>query len=219
MKIPCQEPVARERVYINLKPEIVEAILQILSIGWQSVLKEGRVNADNHEVEITECLRKGMRGAVQKSSIKISVLRGTESLSRPSMLVPDGLIDIPLMLSGNPQLEQEQDPHVIIECKRITGANASLCRLYVTEGMDRFISRQYGWNHAQDFMVGYVLSSAPSDAVKKINAHLTRKSREEDRLKKSNIGATSTWQSKHARPRPLNPVILYHRFFTFDGAR
>ena len=220
MKVPYQTPLAQGRICINLDPEIVARILQMLSDGWKIVLNEGRVSADNPEVEITECLRDAMRDMARASKIKLSVLvlPGTESRSEPSMLAPDGRTDIPLMLLDSPLLiRQEHDPHVIIECKRITGADTSLCRLYVTEGMERFISRKYGWNHAQDFMVGYVLSGAPSDAVNRINAYLDGKSRRQDRLERSNIGATSTWQSQHTRPEPPNSIILHHTFLAFDG--
>ena len=216
MKIPRQAPLAQNEGYIDLNLEIVATILRILSVGWDIALAGGRVNARNHEVEITECLRDGMRKAVERLSISVWVLPGAESRSKRDLLTPDGLTDIPLMLRGAHEFEWEHDPHAIIECKRVAGADASLCRRYVTEGMDRFIDGKYGPNHAQDFMVGYVLLGAPSDAVNKINAYLGGKSRRQDRLERSNIGATSTWQSRHTRHEPPNSLILYHTFLAFD---
>jgi len=134
------------------------------------------------------------------------------------VILPDGRTDIPLAFVEIFLRTQEHDPHAIIECKRITGSDTHLCREYVVEGMDRFIQEKYGENHAIGFMVGYVLSGAPSESADGINAYLKRVSRPADRLDPSDVSdAPAAWQSLHARTRPSMPIRLHHAFLGFSG--
>ena len=86
---------------------------------------------------------------------KMTILPGAESLSRSDVPKPDGLTDIPVLFSDIREEYDEHDPHAIIECKRVAGHDAGLCRLYVVEGIDRFKTGQYASNHAVGFMAGY----------------------------------------------------------------
>ncbi|MFY1954831.1 hypothetical protein ACOTCL_17515 [Achromobacter xylosoxidans] len=161
---------------------------------------------------MTERLRDGMRSAVKNASWNLIVLPGTESRSKRSVLLPDGRTDIPLMMIEVFLRTQEHDPHAIIECKRIAGSDAHLCREYVVEGIDRFASGKYGENHAVGFMVGYVLSGTSADAADGVNAHLARVSRSAEQLSASNVTSDSTWYSTHKRAKPSAPVGLHHSF-------
>ena len=80
--------------------------------------------------------------------------------------------------SANLQLiEQEAespDPHAIIECKRVAGSDAKLCREYVTKGIDRFAFGEYGRRHAIGFMAGYLESATADLAARGINRYLAR---------------------------------------------
>ena len=167
---------------------------------------------------MTERLRDGMRSALKNSPWKqIMVLPGTESRSKSSVMLPDGRTDIPLAFVEIFLRTQEHDPHAIIECKRIAGSDTHLCREYVVEGMDRFIQEKYGENHAIGFMVGYVLSGAPSESADGVNAYLKRVSRPADRLAPSDVSPGPTWQSQHTRSRPSMPIRLHHAFLGFSG--
>ena len=148
---------------------------------------------------------------------RLIVLPGTESRSKSSVMLPDGRTDIPLMMIEVFLCTQEHDPHAIIECKRIAGSDAHLCREYVVEGVDRFASGKYGENHAVGFMVGYVLSGAPASAATGINAYLTRVSRMVDQLAPSHIIDALTWYSRHARAEASCPIGLHHAFLGVPG--
>ena len=222
MKIQYEPRYIHGRLFIDLKPEYVEVILETLSNGWKLALASSTysLTPDICEVKINECLREGMRRVVNKKQpspkrLRMRVERGMESVSTPSVMTPDGLTDIPLTLLGDPLLEAEHDPHVIIECKRIEESDSRLCRDYVNEGMDRFIKGKYGENHAIGFMVGYVLSGLPSGSVSKINSYLKNQSRSKDSLKSSSSNTNSTWYSRHSRPKPPKSLCLYHAFLVF----
>lgn len=198
-----------------MAPEVVAAILLTLVAGWQRACVAADVNTDAGEIVMTERLRDGMRGALKNSSWNLIVLPGTESRSNSTVVVPDGRTDIPLMMIEVFLRTQEHDPHAIIECKRIAGSNAHLCREYVVEGVDRFASGKYGENHAIGFMAGYVLSGTSVEAAEGVNEYLARVSRESDQLKPNDISGTPAWYSLHNRAKPSNPIGLHHSFLEF----
>jgi hypothetical protein len=211
-------PPALGREFIELTPDVVAVILLTLTTGWQRARLASDVHTDAGEVLMTERLRDGMRSTLKNSPWKLIVLPGTESRSNPGVVLPDGRTDIPLMLIEVFLRTQEHDPHAIIECKRIAGTDTHLCREYVVEGMDRFIQEKYGQNHAIGFMVGYVLSGAPSESAVGVNAYLKRASRSADSLAPSDISDEPTWQSQHSRPKSSTPIQLQHVFLGFANA-
>ena len=190
MRIPYEAPAPLGREFIELAPEVVAAILLTLVAGWQHVCVFNDVNAQAGEVLMTERLRDGMRGELKSKGHPwgkmLMVLPGTESRSSSAVVLPDGRTDIPLMLIEVFLRTQEHDPHAIIECKRVAGSDAHLCREYVVEGVDRFRSGKYGQNHALGFMVGYVLSGTAVEAAAGVNAYLKRVSRNAERKRPVN---------------------------------
>ena len=105
---------------------------------------------------------------------------------------------------------QEHDPHAILECKRVSGSDAHLCREYVAQGMDRFSSGKYGRNHAVGFLVGYVISGSPQEAADGVNRYLQKFSRDAEKLTPSSVvPAFHTWRSTHARSRSTS-IELHH---------
>jgi hypothetical protein len=212
LRIPYEPPPALGREFIQLSPEVVAAILLTLVVGWQRACASSDVNANAGEVLMTERLRDGMRSAVKNASWNLIILPGTESRSKSSVLLPDGRTDIPLMMIEVFLRTQEHDPHAIIECKRIAGSDAHLCREYVVEGIDRFASGKYGENHAVGFMVGYVLSGTSADAADGVNAYLARASRSAEQLSASDVTGDLTWYSTHDRAKPSVAVRLHHSF-------
>ncbi len=217
MRLPIDVPVVAGRPFVTLAREIVAGILRIVEDGWARTLASSDVGADNGEVEITERLREGMREAAnaRKIEIRLVVLPGTESRSRPGILRPDGRTDIPLLVIEIFLRYGEHDPHAVIECKRVAGSRADLCRAYVVEGIDRFRSGKYSGNHATGFMIGYLVAGDANSAVLGINRYLEGKSRVADSLDRSSLVAASwAWQSVHLRSGGLS-IELHHAFLAF----
>ena len=212
------------RQFIDIDLERSVAILQILDEGWKRASAVPEVHAGIGEVEITECLRKGMTTALRerttKWSKKMSVLPGTESRSSPEMLRPDGRTDLPIFFSDIREEYNEHDPHAIVECKRVAGNRTDLCREYVVEGVDRYATGKYARNHAVGFMVGYLLSGDAGSAAAGVNAHLTRKRRQSEHLGPCVI-ADRPWarSSRHPRGALTGPIALHHAFFGVPPAR
>ena len=206
------------RQFIDIHSERCDAILQLLDSGWRRALTSPNADLGAGEVETTERLRDGMQQALREMVApwckKMTVLPGTESRSSPDVSTPDGRTDIPIFFSDIREKYDEQDPHAIIECKRVAGKNANLCRLYVVKGIDRFKTGKYAGNHAAGFMVGYLLSGDADAATEGINKYLTRKKRQSEHLGSSN--APWVRSSRHPRPKPAEPIDLHHAFFGFQ---
>jgi hypothetical protein len=216
LRIPYETSVAIGREFISLGPDIAAAILLTLDAGWILAASCPEVHPGAGEVAITERLRDGMRLALKTNrfawSKSMLVAPGTESRSSPDVLLPDGRTDIPLYFIEVFLTLGAHDPHAIIECKRISGEDADLCREYVIEGIDRFRIAKYGENHAVGFMAGYVLSGDVPAAVVGINAYLTRKARHAECLVSSSLMSWA-WRSRHPRSAPRDPIELHHAFF------
>ena len=217
MKLPLDGPVAPSRPTIDLGSDISSTIMRTVEAGWVRAKKWYEVNTDAYEVSITERLRDGMRQALQhEKASSMVVLAGTESRSHSDVLLPDGRTDIPILWIEIFLRFGEHDPHAIIECKRIAGKNASLCRAYVQEGIDRFRTGKYAGNHTTGFMIGYLISGTAKTAANGINRYLDHKSRNQENLKPSGlIGEQWAWQSQHPRTQPASAIALHHAFLSF----
>ncbi len=221
MKLPFDVTATAGRRFIDLGPDIVTAILRTVKVGWRFVLQSPDVNTDTGEVEITERLRDGMRCALDSGMLPwktMIVLPGTESRSRPDVLLPDGRTDIPILWIKIFLRFGEHDPHAIIECKRIAGNNAHLCREYVVEGIDRFRTGKYSGNHSTGFMIGYLISGDANAGAAGINDNLNSRSRYDENLKPLDLVTdSSAWASRHPR-EGTSPIELCHAFLAFHGS-
>jgi len=213
--IPFEEPTAIGRPFVDLSEEIATAILRTIEGGWQIAMTRADANPTANEVPLTECLRDGMREALDRGGLpwgrSMIVAAGTESKSRAGLLRPDGLTDIPLYLIQVFVSTGAHDPHAIIECKRVADGNATLNRAYVVEGIDRFRDGKYASDHRVGFMVGYVIAGSPASIVEAINAYLDGTGRPDERLSPSDlITSDAQWASEHRRPSPATPIRLHH---------
>ena len=211
------------RRFIDIHDERCAAVLQILEAGWERASGAPDVHAGVGEVEITERLRDGMREALAAKTAgwcrKMTVLPGTESSSGPDVPRPDGRTDLPVFFTDVREEYDEHDPHAIVECKRVAGNRADLCREYVVAGIDRFVSGKYAGNHAAGFMAGYLLSGDAAEAAAGVNRYLTGKERRPERLERSTL-RDAPWarSSRHPRRAPAEPITLHHAFFRLQPA-
>lgn len=221
MRMFNRPAVAVGRIFIEISRDESATVLRILNAGWDRALHRSQMHAGSGEVEITECLRDGMEEALNDGVVmqnkQISVLPGTQSRSSPDILKPDGLTDISIHFQRIREEYDQHPPHAIIECKRVAGDRADLCRLYVVEGIDdRFKAGKYAASHAVAFMTGYLLAGDARAATDGINKYLTGKGRQSEHLRSSTFLEVSwAWISNHQRRNLSAPIDLHHAFFAF----
>lgn len=194
-------------------------ILRVLHSGWRHAVNADSLHPGMDEVALTGRLRAGMIAVVNNRLVragkKISVLPGTESWPE-GVKKPAGLTDISVHLREIRERLQDHGPHAIIECKRVAGDKAELCRLYVLEGIDRFKGTKYGDRHAVGFMAGYLLSGDAGSATEGINRYLSGRGRRSDHLNTCTVfDADWARSSQHSRPRSIATIDLHHAFLGF----
>ena len=204
---------------INIQPSRKADILTILDAGWYRASARPAVRPVAREVVLTKCLLTGMQAAVNDGVVsshkRISVLPGTES-HYGRAVTPAGLTDIAIHLREIRERNRDHGPHAIIECKRVAGNDAALCRLYVVDGIDRFASGKYAERHAVAFMAGYVLSGSVDAAAGRINRYLSDHDRAAECLTACTaLSAAWARSSRHSRRPPAAPIDLHHAFLTF----
>ena len=92
------------RPFIDIDHERSERILKMVDEGWRLASAHPSVHAGAGEVEITECLRDGMRAALGERTAdyryrQMIVQGGTESRSSPEVLRPDGRTDVSVLFN------------------------------------------------------------------------------------------------------------------------
>jgi hypothetical protein len=213
VRVPYEGSVALGSLFVDLAPDIADAILLTVEQGWAIAVGSEDVHPAAGEVSMTERLRDGMRAAVNargaSSPQLFFVLPGTESRSQPEQLVPDGRTDIPLFFIEVALRGGDHDPHAIIECKRVSGKDAHLCREYVIEGIDRFRNGLYGARHVRGFMIGYVIVGDEAAAASGVNRYLAGRRRQVDQLQREE--RNWVYLSHHLRSNGSR-IDLHHAF-------
>lgn len=202
---------------VELGHDVCATLLRLVKKGWQVASDHGWVTADMDEVPMTERLRDAMRKVVRdRSRWKLAIRAGTETRSSRSVSHPDGRTDISVFLLSLFEKYDEHDHHAIIECKRVAGSDSSLCRLFVVEGVDRFVTGKYSSRHVTGFMVGYVQHGSIDAACSAINRQLRNRGRASEELVACRVlPAPWTQSSRHARSRNSD-IDLHHAFLEFD---
>jgi hypothetical protein len=123
------------------------------------------------EVPITIHVKKAMRRL--KNELGLSNLEITGEVELLDLRNDDpevlGRIDIILRF-----LHQfgDQEAYLGVECKRVGNGESALNQRYVTKGVDRFVTGQYGAGHHLGLMLGYVLRLPSATLVTGIDARI-----------------------------------------------
>ena len=107
------------------------------------------------------------------------------------------------------------DAYFSIECKRL--APDDLARLYVVEGIDKFVRGYYGAKDQSGAMVGYLVRGTPSAALRRVNARIKGAKgmgSGHTLMPADPVGWLSTvFASNHPRLSPSQTIRLTHLFF------
>jgi hypothetical protein len=158
----------------TLLDDLVKSALEI----WES---EGFSRFDDHEISCTVRLFASCRKVLVAEKRKFAQMSIYYDAAQPS--------DDMLTGKADPHRSARPDLTVTIgvsqlrlEAKLLT-RRRTMARLYVSQGMARFLDGRYGSRGLPGVMIGYVLSGRPSELVAWINVALeTELSRERDEV-------------------------------------
>ena len=206
-------PLSRE-----VAPEIEKAILQLVVDGFERWRIGGFRRVGDHEdhytIRLVACMKEIRRERnmalvprYQHVEPSDEMLQGQEDPAHAPRI--DMVIQWDFLTD---------DAYLSIECKRI--AADDLARLYVVEGIDRFVRGYYGAKAQTGAMVGYVISGTPNAALERVNTQVERApamGSEQKLMAADPIGWLSTvFASTHPRPLPFQTIRLTHLFFDMN---
>ena len=207
-------PLARE-----LSAEIERAILQLVVDGFQRWEMGGFTRygdqEDQYTVRLVACMREIRRERnialvprFQNVEPSDEMLEGREDPARAPRIDMVVLWDM-----------FADDAFLSIECKRL--APDDLARLYVAEGIAKFVRGYYGATDESGAMVGYIINGTLDAVLSRLNTYVERA----DTMGPSHtlrvadpIGwLNSVFASEHQRSSPFRPIRLTHLFFDMNG--
>lgn len=116
-------------------------------------------------------VKKAMRRLKKEFGLSNLEITGEFELLDLSNYDPEVLGRIDIVLRFLHQFGDEE-AYLGVECKRVGAGQAKLNQRYVTQGVNRFATGQYGAGHHCGVMLGYVLKLPSADLVAGINARI-----------------------------------------------
>ncbi len=149
--------------------ELVPRILDLVSDSWATFEKpSGR----DHEVPITRRFKHALKQAKDYRRLPIRIEREPAE-DDPVTGEELGRIDLKFL----PAMSALEEVYFAFECKRLNilenGSRRTLAPEYVTEGMMRFVSGQYGGLMQHGGMIGYVLDGRGDEALRLVEDNIS----------------------------------------------
>lgn len=151
---------------LGLGPDLLATVLGLVWISWGIIVKNKKVNVSSREEPIRDQLVIAMREEKRRQKLQLRVQPEAGSQSQANAGSPLGRIDIMIIYSW------DDDEYLTLECKRVTGDDADLARLYTTDGICRFVRGTYSPRHEFGVMLGFVMDSDIAGSVKRVTSYL-----------------------------------------------
>lgn len=200
--------------WLDLMDSQVPAILRLILSTWNDMPP---LAPDALEDPTTEALCRALRRNRNSASLPLRIDIQTVELD-PGTDQPQGRMDI----TFSPMVPHEAY-YFCLECKRLNitvkGRRRSLGTEYVTQGMYRFVKRQYGDRVRHGGMLGYVLDSRVKVAIRSVRAALKSHHKAlqifgEVDLQRSRFlpDDEHIFESAHTREGGSLPILIHHIF-------
>lgn len=154
-----------------LSADQIATVLDLVCRGAQEAQPD--IASGMLEVPTSIVVRKAMRRVKKTLELTNLEIRGEHELENMATTDADILGRIDITLKFLHQFGNE-DAYVAIECKRVGASLSDLNAKYVSNGVDRFVTGQYGSDHEWGFMLGYVLALPVQDVVSAIDHRLEK---------------------------------------------
>ena len=208
---------ALEALAQELRPDLEKSAYELVVEGfkeWESGGFKRKGNRERHfNIRMESCMKDVRRKRNLPFVIIYENTTPTDEMSEgDDDSAKSSRVDIALF-------SWEYDPdeiYLTIECKLLRPKR--LPRLYVVEGIDRFVQGRYGGKTRIGAMIGYVLEGTPERVIDLINSQIERRWDSGHRLTLTDsIGWLETvYSSQHHRESAFSPITLTHFLFNMN---
>jgi hypothetical protein len=214
MELPLKQPESiGSRSYV-VPRNIIATVLDISLAAWVNVKAKRLLTASSREPEIagqlgSEMILEKHRRPGLEQQLRIEEEVGTRrAITSPK---PEGRIDIKIIYSFN------ESEYFGIECKRVAGGHSlaakRLSKLYVEQGIMRFVGAKYSPDHDWAALFGFVLKGNIPDCITLIKPHLSKSRMEVDWSTTSEFAPSSdVYCTAHRQEGRTSLLTILHVF-------
>lgn len=186
------------------------AILKIICKAYTNLCVPGRLKSSKSELEITEELYTELLFEWKKSDISLSPVHEKSHGKRKSGRGKTPTIDFCF------RHRIDGSYYFGAECKLLAKNDNSLYDLYITEGMNRYISGQYSEKSSSGLMLGYIIFGDTIEVVNELKNKVDKLPNISNMILAYSInGFDKHYNSTHKRDVGLSPFQIHHLFFSF----
>ena len=203
----------------EISPQIEQTVLQLVVDGferWKTYgLDRNRDRENDFTVRLVACMDEIRRERNMAMAPRYQHVELTDEMLE-GYADPDRAPQIDIVVLWD---RFTDDAYLSIECKRL--APDDLARLYVVEGINRFVRGYYGAKVRIGAMVGYVIRGTTCEAFTRVNYQVERThgTGSEHILTPADPirWLDTVFSSNHPRSSPFQAIRLTHLFFDMTG--
>jgi hypothetical protein len=195
---------------------VIATVLDITLSAWANVQSRRVVSASSREIEIagylgSEMILEKRRRPGLDNQLRIEEEVGTRSAITSNK--PEGRIDIKIIYSF------DESEYFGVECKRVAGGTSRsakrLSKLYVDEGIMRFVAAKYSPDHDWAAILGFVIKGSINECAALIRPHLINSHMEIDWDCDPEFGSNgNVYRTGHRQEGRSSLLTILHIFLT-----
>jgi len=194
----------------ELGPDGITTLLRIICEAYKELRASGRVTSIMSETEITEELYVELLDVWKKTKIPLKPIHEKSHGKRKEGRGKTPTIDFCF---------RTWDPNSYFgaECKLLEENNSEHYKLYVDEGVNRYLSGKYGEKCSAGSMIGYIIIGNTAEIINKVKIKVDELPNIFSDMKKSDSinGFNEHYKSVHERRVENTPFHIHHLFFSF----
>jgi len=195
----------------ELGPDGIMTLLRIICEAYSELRASGRVKPSiMSEPEITEELYVELLDAWKKADISLMPVHEKSHGKRKKGRGKTPTIDFCF------RHKWDRNSYFGAECKLLEENNSELYKLYVDEGVNRYLSGKYGEKCSVGSMIGYIIIGNTAKIINEVKIKVDELSNISNMKKSDSInGFTDHYRSVHGRKVGNTPFRIHHLFFSF----
>jgi hypothetical protein len=195
----------------ELGPDGIMAILRIICEAYKELRASGRATSIMSEPEITEELYVELLDVWKEADIPLKHIHEKSHGKRKKGRGKTPTIDFCFRHKWDPT------SYFGAECKLLEENNSELYKLYVDEGVNRYLSGKYGEKCSAGSMIGYIIIGSTAEIINNVKIRVDKLPNIFSNMTKSDFinGFTDHYKSVHERGVGNTPFHIHHLFFSF----